>query len=160
MFFSCCDYNLFLEKGECNQAFSDSSCLIFETELSFLLNKKVNQDYASFLAYVALQEGMTNGTIVNVMNNSIFNLSYLAPLPLVAPITSSEPLDTLEDDKQGTLVKTNSTKIWTIGACVGISMGGLVALAAWFYHKRRSEGTQRIVRTETNDALNPQTRDH
>jgi hypothetical protein len=105
---------------------------------------------------------MTNSTIVKKMNNSIFNLAYLAPLPLVAPSSSSVPLDTLEgDDQDGSALKSrNATKIWTIGACVGISMGGLAALAIWFYHKRRLAGTQRIVRTQPNTILSPQAMDH
>eukprot|EP00547_Thalassionema_nitzschioides_P009191 CAMPEP_0194230924 /NCGR_PEP_ID=MMETSP0156-20130528/44660_1 /TAXON_ID=33649 /ORGANISM="Thalassionema nitzschioides, Strain L26-B" /LENGTH=106 /DNA_ID=CAMNT_0038963523 /DNA_START=777 /DNA_END=1097 /DNA_ORIENTATION=+ len=75
------------------------------------------------------------------MNNGIFlenlgsfiGLTYLAPLPLVPPPNNTQPLDVFRNQSGN---DGNTTKSWTIGACVAMSTGGFLALAAWIYSRR------------------------
>jgi hypothetical protein len=128
---------------------------VLQTELAFTLNKAINPDYVSYLAYAALEEGMSNDKFVHEIDE-FFRLTYLAPFPIVPPATSSQPLDTVEDKPTFERKGNSQSHNWIIGVCVAMVTGSLVALGAWFYKRRvydrRSvEVTDAIVESPESD---------
>jgi hypothetical protein len=103
--------------------------------LSFVLNREVNPQYATYLAYIAMKDGMSNDAFVANIDELV-KLTYLAPLPLVPPPKTSQPLDAFGAESAQDEGGGSGTKNWTIGACIAMSSGGLLALGAWFYKRR------------------------
>lgn len=81
---------------------------------------------------------MSNNTFTNNAEDFL-KLTYLAPLPLVAPPGSLQPLDSFNDEPTPQAKRNNRTKNWTIGTCVAMSTGGILALGAWFYRRRAQD---------------------
>lgn len=102
--------------------------------MKFVLNKEVNSQYVAYLAYLAMKDGMANDTFIQ-NNEEVLKLTYLAPLPLVAPLNTTQPLEVGEESESSPR-NSSRTKSWTIGACIAMSTGGLLALGAWFYNRR------------------------
>jgi hypothetical protein len=127
--------------GPCNATIDGASCFVLETDLAFVLNKEVNPQYVAYLAYLSMKDGMTNGTFSEDIEQ-ILKLTYLAPQPLVPPPSSTQPLD-VDDESEAPPGGSRRTKNWTIGACIAMSTGGLLALGAWFY-KRRYQNKRHI----------------
>jgi hypothetical protein len=129
---------------------------VLETDLAFIINEDINPQYAAYASYLALKEGMTNDTFVESLEE-ILRLTYLAPLPLVPPPNTTQPLHTVETDtgNDGGNDGDSKTKSWTIGACVVMSTGGLVALGAWFYNRRiRQKRHVELIDNQVDDRSN------
>ena len=100
----------------------------------FILNKEVNPEYAEYVSYVAVRDGMVSDTFVDY-GEEIHQLTYLGPLPLVAPTSNSQPL---EEEPATNGEEKSRVPHWIIGACVAVVTGGVVGMGAWFYRKRRT----------------------
>lgn len=119
--------------GNCNATRADVECFVIESDLAFIVNKVVNSQFTSYLAYIAMQKGMLNNIFIGELEQ-IQKLTYLAPLPLLPQPNNTQPLDAF-DHHQGA-GGGKRTRSWTIGACVAMSTGGVATLAAWFYSQR------------------------
>ena len=139
----------------CNTTFANADCFVLQTDLAFILNKAINSDYVSYLAYSALEEGMTNDKFVDEIDE-FFRLTYLAPFPIIPPATSSQPLGSVEDEPVFEKKGNNRSHGWIIGVCVAMVTGSLVALGAWFYKrniydKRSVEVTEAVLESPESD---------
>lgn len=95
---------------------------------------EVNPEYAEYLSYVAIRAGMTSDKFVD-NNEEIHQLTYIAPLPLVAPSSTSQPL---EEEPARNGESANQVPHWIIGACVAVVAVGFVGTGAWLYKRRRA----------------------
>ena len=100
----------------------------------FIVNKEVNPEYAEYVSYVAVRNGMGSDTFVH-NGEEIHQLTYLGPLPLVAPTSNSQPL---EEEPASNGEGNNRVPHWIIGACVAVVAGGVVGMGAWFYKRRHA----------------------
>ncbi len=94
----------------------------------------VNPEYAEYLSYIAIRDGMTGGKFVG-NNEAIYQLTYIAPLPLVAPSSTSLPL---EEEPASNGESANRVPHWIIGACVAVVAGGFAGMGAWLYKRRHA----------------------
>lgn len=100
----------------------------------FVLNKEANPEDAEYVSYVAIRDGMSSDIFVD-NSEAIHQLTYLAPLPLVAPTSNSQPL---EEEPASNGGNNNRVPLWIIGACVAVVTGGFVGMGAFLYKRRRA----------------------
>lgn len=137
-------HTLFRSLGACNATSDvDLGCFVMETDLTFEVNGVVDQQEAAYNSYLALREGMDDDSLADEVDE-IEKLTYLAPLPLIPPNNTTQPLEV--DSAGGSRTKKIS---WAIGASVVMSACGIIAIAGVYYNRRN----KRALSTEDDDYM-------
>lgn len=111
------------------------SCLILETEFFVVVNQQVDPDVAVFLGNLFVRDEIEDGLVTETIPQ-INRTEYIGPQPLLPTIVADD------DDLGGTQIpilqatERVTVSAWTVGAVLAMSVGGVVAIGAWFRNRR------------------------
>lgn len=120
----------FLCAGRCTPTVKSASCYIVQTSLTYVLNQSVDAEYSAYVAYLAIRSGMEQGTYVTE-DPSLLQLKYLSPSPMFPTPSGTSSSSSYKSSATSTLSRETSISSWTMGACITVSAGGLLALVVW-----------------------------
>ena len=75
-----------IQTDQCTPTRSGASCTVWRTSFEITLGQDIESSVASFLGYMAVQDAMGNGAMLDSIS-SIERVEYLSPSPLLPPIT-------------------------------------------------------------------------
>ncbi|CAB9521706.1 expressed unknown protein [Seminavis robusta] len=116
----------------CNATTIQENCFIMGADVVFILNGERNADFDAYLAYLALNSEMSSfdDDVPNVTR-----VEYLSPLPILPPV-SLEDQESSTDNLLTPGGNSLSVNPIAVGATVGMSVFGLLALLAWSQNRR------------------------
>jgi hypothetical protein len=98
-----------------------NQCGAFKSSFAFQINRKVDSEVASVLAYLRIQEVMNSGELAN-HTDAVDRFEYVSPaIPILPPIVSDP--EAPETDRSSSSLTSNSLSVspWTLGAVVATS---------------------------------------
>ena len=122
-----------IQTDQCTPTRSGAACTVWRTSFEITLGQDVDSSVASFLGYMAVQDAMGNGAMLDHVS-TIHRVEYLSPSPLLPPITgvagnASPSPGSGTSSAEGEL----SVNRWTLGAVLTMCMYSGVSQATVLY---------------------------